>query len=121
MSIANPPQESVDRFLKASEELMKLGEGFSENIDAALAAFKLRLEAYLKTHFLEKAVAEMLAQSFSEFEREIRTNLDGINKICTEGGQWYAFCFGTALGRPVQAPANSAPAQGLKTKTHTAS
>ncbi|MSO22815.1 MAG: hypothetical protein EXQ58_06080 [Acidobacteria bacterium] len=105
-------QESVDRFLKASKDLMRMGERFSGNIDVALEGFKLRLDAYLKSHFLEKAVAEMLAQSFSEFELEIRTNLDGINKICTEGGQWYAFCFGSALGREVRPPAE--PVQDLK-------
>src|SRR5262245_47953779 len=104
MSTPQQSQESIDRFLKASEELMKMGESFSGNIDVALDGFKSRLDAYLKSRFLEKAVAEMLAQSFSEFEQEIRTNLDGINKICTEGGQWYAFCFGSALGRQLLPP-----------------
>jgi hypothetical protein len=121
MSTTQQSQESVDRFLKASEELMRLGETFSGNIDTALEGFKVRLDAFLKTHFLEKAVAEMLAQSFSEFERELRTNLDGINKICTEGGQWYAFCFGSALGRPVLPPANADPARELKAKTQSVS
>lgn len=107
MSTTQPSQDSVDRFLKASGDLMSLGETFSGNIDTALEGFKVRLEAFLKTHFLERAVAEMLAKSFSEFEGEIRTNLDGINKICTEGGQWYAFCFGSALGRPVLPPTSA--------------
>lgn len=111
MSTTQQSKDSVDRFLKASEELMSLGGTFSGNIDTALEGFKVRLEALLKTHFLEKAVAEMLAQSFSEFEREIRTNLDGINRICTEGGQWYAFCFGSALGRPVLPPTSANPEQ----------
>jgi hypothetical protein len=109
MSTTAPSKDSADRFLKASAELMSLGETFSGNIDTALEAFKVRLEAFLKTHFLEKAVAEMLSQSFAEFERELRTNLDGINRICTEGGQWYAFCFGSALGRPVMPPADAEP------------
>jgi len=69
----------------------------------------------------EKAVAEMLAQTFSEFEREARTNLDGIEKIYTEGGQWYAFCFGSALGRRVRPPGSTGPAQDVKAKTHSAS
>jgi len=121
MNINQPSQESFDRFFKANEELMRMGETFSGNIDVALDGFKTRLEAFLKTHFLEKAVAEMLAQTFSEFERETRTNLEGINRICTEGGQWYAFCFGSALGRPVRLPASGEPAQDLKAKTQTAS
>jgi len=119
MSTSPQSQASIDRFLKANEELMRLGASFGGNIDVAMEAFKMRLDAFLKSHFLEKAVAEMLSQSFSEFEREIRSNLDGINKICTEGGQWYAFCFGSALGRQVQPPAE--PAQDLKSKKRSAS
>ena len=121
MHSTQPSQESLDRFFKANEELMKMGEVFRGNIDSALDGFKTRLEAFLKTHFLEKAVAEMLAQSFNEFEREARTNLNGIDRICTEGGQWYAFCFGSALGRPVPPPASPDADQGVKAKTKSAS
>jgi len=121
MNISQPSQESLDRFLQANEELMKMGETFRGNIDVALDEFRVRMEAFLKSHFMEKAVAEMMAQTFSEFERETRTNLDGLNKICTEGGQWYAFCFGSALGRQVRQPGSADPAQDVKAKTHGAS
>ena len=120
MNTSQPSQESLDRFLKAHEELMRMGEAFRGNIDVALDGFKIRMETFLKTHFMDRAVAEMLTQTFSEFERETRTNLEGINKICTEGGQWYAFCFGTALGREVRPPGSADPAQEVKTKSHSA-
>ena len=121
MDSSQPSQESLDRFLQANQELMKMGETFRGNIDVALDAFKIRIEAFLKSHFMEKAVAEMLAETFAEFERETRTNLEGINKIYTEGGQWYAFCFGSALGRQVRPPRDAGPAQDVKAKTHSAS
>jgi hypothetical protein len=121
MNSSQPSQESLDRFLKASEELMKMGETFRGNIDVALDGFKMRMEAFLKTHFMEKAVAEMLAHTFSEFEREARKNLEGINRIYTEGGQWYAFCFGSALGRQIKPPGSADSAQDVKAKTHSAS
>ena len=121
MNINQPSQESLDRFLQANAELMRMGEAFRGNIDVALDAFKIRMEAFLKSHFMEKAVAEMLAETFYEFERETRTNLDGIEKIYTEGGQWYAFCFGSALGRQVRPPGSTGPAQDVKAKTHSAS
>jgi hypothetical protein len=117
MHSTQPSQESIDRFFKANEELMKMGDVFRGNINTALDGFKIRLEAFLKTHFMEKAVAEMLAQTFGEFEREARTNLAGIDRICTEGGQWYAFCFGSALGRSVPTPANANAEQNAKAKT----
>jgi len=121
MNITQPSQESLDRFFQANEELMRMGETFRGNIDVALDGFKTQMEAFLKTHFIEKAVAEMLAQTFSEFEHETRTNLDGIHKICTEGGQWYAFCFGSALGRQVRPPTSEDPVQDLKSKTRSTS
>jgi hypothetical protein len=121
MNSTQPSQESLDRFFKANEELMKMGETFRGNINVALDGFKVRMEAFLKTHFMEKAVADMLAQTFSEFERETRSNLEGINRICTEGGQWYAFCFGSALGRQVQPPVNPDTDQDVKAKTKSAS
>ena len=121
MNINQPSQESLDRFLQANAELMRMGEAFRGNIDVALDAFKIRMEAFLKSHFMEKAVAEMLAETFYEFERETRNNLDGIEKIYTEGGQWYAFCFGSALGRQVWPPGSTGPAQDVKAKTHSAS
>jgi len=119
MSTAQPSRESADQFFKASDDLMKMGATFSGNIDVALDSFKLRLEGFLKTNFLERAVAEMLTHSFSEFERDIRTNLGGINKICTEGGQWYAFCFGSALGRDVHPPATLDSKQSPTSKPST--
>ena len=121
MNSPQPSQESLDRFFKANEELMRMGETFRGNINVALEGFKVRMEAFLKTHFMEKAVAEMLAQTFSEFERETRSNLEGINRICTEGGQWYAFCFGSAVGRQVRPPANPDADQDVKAKTKSAS
>lgn len=121
MNSTQPSQDSLDRFFKANEELMRMGGIFRGNIDTALDGFKIRLEAVLKTHFLEKAVAEMLGETFREFERETRTNLEGIDRICTEGGQWYAFCFGSAVGRHVPPPANLDADQGLKAKTKSAS
>ena len=121
MNTSQPSQESLDRFLQASEELMRMGETFRGNIDVALDGFKTRMEAFLKTHFMEKAVAEMLAQTLSEFERETRTNLDGINRVCTEGGQWYAFCFGSALGRQVSPPGSADRVPDMKAKAHGAS
>jgi hypothetical protein len=104
MNRVPPNQTSIDRFFKANEELMNIGTSCSDKLIAAMESFKATFDNVLKTHFVEKGVAEMLAQSFSELEREVSTNVDGIRKICTEGGQWYAFCFGTILGREVEPP-----------------
>ena len=83
---------------------MQTGLLFSENIDTALHEFKTALELSLKTHFMATAVAEMMARSFESLERKVLTNLEGINNICTEGGQWYSFYLGTALGRVASPP-----------------
>lgn len=114
-SISQNP-ESIDRFLKASGELMEMGASCSSNINEALESFKLQFGTVLKTHFVERAVAEMMDKTFSEFERKVRTNVQDITKICTEGGQWYTFCFGAAFGRQMDPPKTMSEATSPKAR-----
>jgi hypothetical protein len=111
MSGSPSREESIDRFLQASEEMMKIGLSFSGNIEVAIGEFKQKLATILRTHFVEKGVAELLAQSFANFEKEVSTNLRGVNDIYTEGGRWYAFCVEAALGRPVTPPSPKVEAE----------
>ena len=96
--------DSIDRIFQASEDLMRLGSAFKNNIDAAMASFKQQFSTVLKSHFVDESVSEMLGSSFSELEKQLISNLEGLGDICTKGGQWYAFYLGTAVGRPVAAP-----------------
>ena len=114
-------EEDVNKLLKASDDLMQTGLLFSRNIDTALNEFKATLELSLKTHFLATAVAEMMTRSFESLERKVLTNLEGINNICTEGGQWYSFYLGTALGRVTSPPTKDQEALTEKTKSQAAS
>jgi hypothetical protein len=114
-------EEDVNKLLQASDDLMQTGLLFSHNIDTALNEFKATLELSLKTHFLATAVAEMMARSFESLERKVLTNLEGINNICTEGGQWYSFYLGSALGRVASPPQKVQEALTEKTKSQAAS
>jgi hypothetical protein len=96
--------ESIDRFFQANEDLMRLGSAFKSNIDAAVGSFKQQFSTVLKSHFVDEAVSEMLDSSFSELEKQVISNLQGLGDICTKGGRLYAFYFGTAVGRRVTAP-----------------
>ena len=98
---------SIDRFLQASDDLTKLGTTFKANIDFAMESFKEQFSTVLKSHFVEQAVSEMLGSSFSELEKQVSTNLAGLGDICTKGGQWYAFYFAAAVGRSVIPPADA--------------
>ena len=102
-------EEDITRLLKTSEELMQMGLAFSGDIEAALLEFKTSFELSLKTHFIAVGVSEMLTKSFQALEKKVQLNLDGINKICTEGGGWYSFYLGTALGRKMPAPESASP------------
>lgn len=114
-------EEDVNKLLQASDDLMQTGLLFSHNIDTALQEFKTSLELSMKTHFLATAVAEMMARSFESLERKVLTNLEGINNICTEGGQWYSFYLGTALGRVASPPRKVQEALSEKSKSQAAS
>ena len=104
MNARRPSDESINSFLKASEDLMQMGINFTENIDSALKEFKKHFDLILKTHFVEKGASEMLADSFGTLESKVKDNLEGIANICIEGGQWYSFYLGTAMGRRMNPP-----------------
>jgi len=109
MDQKNPSEENIDKLLKASEDLMKLGMSFTHKIDLALGEFKQNFELMMRTNFLEKAVREMLAESFATLENVVKTNLENIDQIYTEGGDWYSFYLGKAAGKEVLRPPSNAP------------
>ena len=104
MNARRPSDENINNFLKASEDLMQMGITFTENIDSALKEFEKHFALILKTHFVEKAASEMLSNSFDTLESKVKDNLEGISNICIEGGQWYSFYLGTAMGRRMNPP-----------------
>jgi hypothetical protein len=104
MNGRNPAEEEIDKFLKASEDLMKLGLSFTHKIDSAFAEFKRNFEQVMRSNFVEKAVREMLADSFVALENEVKPNLESIGQIYTEGGEWYSFYLGRAAGKEILPP-----------------
>jgi hypothetical protein len=94
-----PSDEQIKRFLSASDDLMKLGITFSQNIDSAFQEFKKELEMMTRTDFVEKAVVEMLSDSFARLERTVKENLESITRIYREGGHWYSLYLGRAMTR----------------------
>jgi hypothetical protein len=104
MNGRNPAEEEIDKFLKASEDLMKLGMSFTHKIDSAFGEFKRNFEQVMRSNFVEKAVREMLADSFVALENEVKANLESIGQIYTEGGEWYSFYLGRAAGKEILPP-----------------
>lgn len=91
--------DEVKKFIDASDDLMNLGIGFSQNVSSAFLEFRQHLNMMMKTNFVEKAVVEMLSDSFARMESKVQTNLESIVKIYQEGGHWYSFYLGRALRR----------------------
>jgi hypothetical protein len=94
-----PSDEEVKKFIDASDDLMKLGIDFSHNIGLAFLEFRQHLEKMMKTNFVEKAVVEMLSDSFMSMEAKVKSNLESIVRIYQEGGQWYSFYLDRAIRR----------------------
>jgi hypothetical protein len=99
-----PSDEEVKKFIDASDDLMKLGIGFSHNIGLAFLEFRQHLDMMMRTNFVEKAVIEMLSDSFTRMEAKVKTNLESIDSIYQEGGQWYSFYIGRAIRKNTDAP-----------------
>ena len=72
MASKYPTEEDVNKFLKANQDLLNLGITFSHNIDSAFLEFKKILELMIKSNFVERAVVEMLADSFDKLEKDIK-------------------------------------------------
>src|SRR5262245_15617934 len=94
-----PSDDEVKKFIDASDDLMKLGVGFSHNVSSAFLEFREHLNKMMKTNFVEKAVAEMLSDSFAKMEASVRTNMESIVEIYQEGGHWYSFYLDRAMRR----------------------
>ena len=92
-------EEEVYKFLTGCENLMRLGASFTGNIRTALSDLRKTYDPILQSNYTDKAVVELLTRSLNEFEKKIDSNLEGINKICTKGGQWLVFYLGKSLGR----------------------
>ena len=95
-------EDDIQKFMQGCEDLMRLGTSFSENIRSALGDLKKTYDPALKSQYVDKAVVELLTHSFSEFERKVNANLDGINKICNKGGKWFAYYFGRSVEKAKQ-------------------
>jgi hypothetical protein len=113
MASKYPTEEDVNKFLKANQDLLNLGITFSHNIDSAFLEFKKILELMIKSNFVERAVVEMLADSFDKLEGKVKSNLENIVNIYTEGGQWYSFYLGQAAGRKMDFPLSKHPQPGV--------
>ncbi len=105
-------EDDVQKFLQGCEDLMQLGTKFTENIRKAVADLKATYDPVLKSQYVDKGVVELLTRSLQDFEKRIESNLEGIDKICTKGGKWFAFY----LGRAVEQEAHSQDPQGGQLK-----
>ena len=101
-------EDDIQKFMQGCEDLVRLGTSFAENIRSALGDLKETYDPALKSQYVDKAVVELLTNSFSEFEKKVNANLDGIDKICTKGGKWFAFYLGRSVEKAKQIEPNKA-------------
>jgi hypothetical protein len=97
MQKRKPREEDIRKFMQGCEDLMRLGSKFTENIRKALSDLKQTYDPALKSQYVDKAVVELLTRALQDFEKKMESNLEGIDKICTKGGKWFAFYLGRAV------------------------
>jgi hypothetical protein len=90
-------EQDVQKFIEGCEDLMRLGVRFTENIRQAIDDLRKTYEPTLKSQYVDKAVVELLTRSLREFEQKVESNLDGIEKMCTKGGNWFAYYLGRTV------------------------
>jgi hypothetical protein len=98
-------EDDVQKFMQGCEDLVRLGAKFTENIRHAIEDLKKTYEPALKSQYVDKAVVELLTRSLCDFEKRVKSNLEGIDKICTKGGKWFAFYLGRTVEKGTEAEA----------------
>ena len=97
MEIRRLSEEDVQKFLQGCEDLMRLGVRFTENIRQAIDDLRKTYEPALKSQYVDKAIVDLLTRSLREFEQKVESNLDGIEKMCSKGGNWFAYYLGRTV------------------------
>jgi hypothetical protein len=90
-------EDDIQKFMQGCEDLMRLGAKFTANIRQAVQDLKNTYDPALKSQYVDKAVVELLTRSLQTFENKVESNLEGIDKICTKGGKWFAFYLGRRI------------------------
>ena len=86
--------EEIQKFLQGCEDFIRLGNSFSQHIREAFEELKNTYEPVAKSNYLDKALGDLLEKSLKEFETKMTANLQGIEKVCTKGSQWFAYYLG---------------------------
>ena len=92
-------EEEVQNFMQGCEDLMRLGNKFTTSIRQAVTDLKDTYDPALKSQYVDPVVVELLTRSLQDFETKLESNLEGIEKICTKGGEWFSFYLGRAIER----------------------
>jgi hypothetical protein len=86
--------DEIQKFLQGCEDFIRLGNSFSQHIREAFEELKNTYEPVAKSNYVDKAIGDLLEKSLKEFESKMTANLQGIEKICTKGSQWFAYYLG---------------------------
>jgi hypothetical protein len=86
--------DEIQKFLQGCEDFIRLGNSFSQHIREAFDELKNTYEPVAKSNYVDKAIGDLLEKSLKEFEIKMNANLQGIEKICTKGSQWFAYYLG---------------------------
>ena len=86
--------DEIQKFLQGCEDFIRLGNSFSQHIREAFEELKKTYEPVAKSQYVDKAIGDLLEKSLKEFETKMIANLQGIEKVCTKGSQWFAYYLG---------------------------
>jgi hypothetical protein len=90
-------EKNAEQLINTIKALTDRIQSSSTQISQNLDEFQSILGKILQTHFVERAVAEMLQEPFTRLQESVQRNLDITHTSFSQLSNWFLFYFGVPL------------------------
>jgi hypothetical protein len=90
-------EKNAEQLINTIKTLIDRIHSSSTQISQNLDEFQSIFGKTLQTHFVERAVAEMLQEPFSRLQESVQKNLDVTDTAFSQLSNWFSFYFGVPL------------------------
>jgi hypothetical protein len=90
-------EKNAEQLVSTIKTLIDRIQSSSTQISQNLDEFHSLFGKILQTHFVERAVAEMLQEPFTKLQESVQKNLDVTHTAFSQLSNWFSFYFGVPM------------------------